>query len=224
MRRFPSGDRRILFVVWQDDDIVRSVRRYLGMMLGDSGQEEWKLRVERREVKDEQRPVGVVLSGPIQTKRARSSLVQGGVEEVMPLTISLYPPLAGGSVDEIRSGRLNASKLKSLLNDLLVIGLTLTTTEDGRVRNWAGPWVLPLWDYTDVPVTGTEKEGPEDPHAVLWIEENSLAVQALQDPEDAKRWSVIANFRVTLERPGRIAPEAEVMDVERVVGVEKPII
>lgn len=211
--------------MWEDDDIVRSVRRYLAMTLGDSGQEQWKLRVERREVKDEERPVGVVLSGPIQTKRARSALIQGGVEEVMPLTISLYPPLAGSATaDEIRSGRLNASKLKSLLNDLLVIGLTVTTTEEGRTRNWAGPWVLPLWDYTAVPVTGIEKDGPAHPHAVLWIEENSLAVQALQDPEDAKRWSVIANFRVTIERPGRTAPEAEVMDVDRVVGVEKPIV
>jgi hypothetical protein len=99
-----------------------------------------------------------------------------------------------------------------------MIGLTVRTTEDGRVRNWAGPLVLPLWDYEGVPITGPEKAGPADPHDVLWIIQGSLSVNAIQDPDDPLRWTVVANFRVSVERPGRVAAPDEMMDVKELVG------
>jgi hypothetical protein len=206
-------------VAWQDDDILRSVRRYLAMTLDGPP---WKLRVERREVKDEDRPVAVVTSGPLVTTRSRSARFQGNVEEAMPITISLYPELGSSTVDGIRAGRLVSSMLKAQVKELLDTGLTVTTGTGVNRRHWAGPFVLPLWDYEDVDLTGEDKAGPEDPHDVLWVDDKSLNVQAIQDPEDARRWSVIANFRISVERPGRVPDESELMDVDRLVGHYEP--
>jgi hypothetical protein len=214
-------------VAFQDDDILRSIRRYLAMTLGEDGTGDtgpWKIRLERREVKDEDRPVAVILAGAINTVRARTSLIQGGVEEAMPITISLYPRVMSGSIEDVRNGRLEASKLKSQLNELLNTGLTITTEADGRTINWAGPLRLPLWDYAGVPIVGDEKGGPADPEAVMWVDSASLSVQGIQDPEDPVRWSVIGNFRISIERPGRTASKDDVRDIDRLVGVEKPIV
>lgn len=204
-----------LGVAWQTDDIKRSIRRYLTMTLESPP---WKLRVERREVKDEERPVGVVVAGPKGTTRARAALIQGNVEEVMPITITLYPKLAEGTADSLRSARLEADLLKDQLSDLLNTGLTVTTEESGRLRHWAGPLRLPLWNYEGVPLTGKDKAGPEAPHDVLWVQDESISVDAIQDPEDPRRWTVVANFRVSIERPGRVAAPEETMDVEEIIG------
>ena len=206
-------------MAWEPDDILRSIRRYVAMTLptDDEADPRWTLRTERREVKDEERPVGVVTDGPIATVRARTAQIQGNVEEAMPVTITLYPAVAEATTDSLRLSRLEASRLKAQLNQLLNTGLTVTTTEDGQRRHWAGPFRIPLWDYADVPLTGPDKAGPEDPHDVLWVEEKSVSVNAIQDPDDARRWSVVANFRVSVERPGRVpAPD----EMGKVSGVE----
>lgn len=205
-------------MAWQPDDAVRSIRRYLSMTLASPP---WTLRVERREVKNEERPVGVVTDGPLVPLRSRSTLIQGQVEEGLPITISLYPEVVDpkAKADAFRETRLEASKLKAQLSELINTGLTVTTEpKKGETRHWAGPFRIPLWDYEGVPVTGKEKAGPEDPHDVLWVDERSLSVQAIQDPEDPGRWSVIANFRVTIERPGRVPPPDEIADVKALEG------
>lgn len=180
----------------------------------------WTIRIERREVKDEERPVAVIVDGAAQTLRARSSLIQGNVEEGTPITISLYPEVipAAAKADAFRERRQEATKLKQQMIELLNTGLTVTSEEDDRTRNWAGPLAIPLWDYAGVPLTGKEKAGPADPHDVMWVEEGSINVQAQQDIEDPGRWMVFANFRVTVERPGRVPSEDETMTVTKVVG------
>lgn len=197
------------------------------MTLGDDGTGEtgaWKLRLERREVKDEERPVAVIVSGPISTVRARTSLLQGDVEEAMPITMTLYPRVLSASADDLRKARQEASRLKSHMTELLNTGLTVRAEVEGRQVDFAGPFRVPLWDYTDVPLTGAEKGGPGDPHAVLWVDEASANVQAIQDPEDPVRWTIIANFRISVVRPGRTVHADELMDVDAVVGIEKPIV
>lgn len=182
----------------------------------------WKLRVERREVRDEERPVGVIVSGPVSTMRARSSRIQGNIEEVMPITVNLYPELPEGNADDLRDGRLEASRLKSQINNLMAIGLTIKTEEEGRRRDWAGPMVLPLWDYDGVDLTGKDKAGPDDPHDTLWIVQGSLSTNAIQDVDDPRRWSVICNFRISIERPGRVPDPDEIADITEVVGKQVP--
>lgn len=212
-----NSQRSIVTVVtWEPDDVKRSIRRYLAMTLPGPP---WVLRVERREVKDEQRPVGVITDGQITTIRGGTpSVIQGNVEEMLPVTVTLYPLIADASTDSLRASRLEADQLKAQLNELLNTGLTVTTEVEGKRRHWAGPFRIPLWDYTGVPLTGEEKAGPEEPHDVLWVEEASLSVNTIQDTEDPRRWTVVANFRVTLERPGRVPGADEMMDVTGVAG------
>lgn len=205
-------------MAWELDDVARSVRRYLAMTLptfpGDEPR--WKIRVERREVRDEDRPVGVVVLGQIATTRARTSRLQGQVEEVVPVTINLYPPIPEDAtgVDGVREARLEAHQLATQLHQLFNTGLTVKVGE----RHFAGPFNVPLWDYADVPVSGKEKSGPADPHDVLWVDDKSLNVQAIQDPDDYRRWSVIANLRVSIERPGRGPAADEIVDVTGLEG------
>jgi hypothetical protein len=205
-------------MAWLTDDVVRSLRRYLVCIVDAPP---WKLRLERREVKDEERPVGVVVPGKKSSLRGRTSLIQGNVEDILPITINLYPELPDASEveDPKRQARLEAYDLADRLFDLFARGaICYTEDKDGHRRHWAGPFRAPLWDYADVPLTGEDRAGPDDPHDVLWIVESSLDVQPIQDTEDPLRWSVIANFRVSIESPGRGPAEDEVGDIDDIVG------
>jgi len=210
--------------VYARDDIARSIRRYLSMTMPVRPEDDprWKIRVERREVSEEERPVGVVVLGDLSTTRARTSLIQGEVEQMLPVTINLYPAPSSASADDLRSGRREADDLATRLDLLFNTGLTVKV----GARHFAGPFRIPLWDYAEIPLTGKEKTGPGDPHDVLWVEEKSLLVKAVQDPEDARLWSVIANMRVTFERPGRVPAADEYMDIDSLSGTfvgEPPI-
>lgn len=211
-------------MAWEVTDIKRSIRRYLLLTLDD----DWTVRLERREVADDARPVGVVQTGALSVLRARESIPQGEVESLLPITISFYPavPVAPDKpkegdppFDVNRQADFAADALKSRLERLFLHGMTVTTdNEDGSKRHWAGPFRVPLWDYDGIPLTGPDRAGPEDPHDVLWVQRESLSVNAIQDPEDDTRYAVVAEFRVTVEEPGRIADPAEGYVVEGLTG------
>lgn len=189
---------------WSDDSVHRSLRRYLALLLGDP----WELRLEQRGIADEDRPVAVVEMGPRANIRARTSLEQGEVVNGWPVTITCYPAVAP---DE-RTGRQAAAELRYWLSQWLTVGLeVLAATPDGKP--FAGPWRVPLWDYDEVPLTGPDKAGPADPHDVIWIEEGSDSVTALVDPEDPLRWTVVCEFRCSVEAPGRIKERTIFTDI-----------
>lgn len=194
--------------MWESDDVLRSVRRYLALILADP----WELRVERRQVTDDERPVAVVEVGDESVLRAREAITQGNVESLYPLTISAYPavPTEGGDVDVIREARAAATALKTLLKRWVIFGMKV---EDKDGVQWSGPFRIPLYDYAEVPLTGPDRVGPDDPHDVLWVQRESLAVKAIQDEDDLRRWSVFADMRVTLEQPGRERDEDEGYEV-----------
>lgn len=183
--------------MYEPDDIVRSVRRYVAVMLGPP----WQLDLERKEVADDARPAGVLETGPEAVRRARATVPQGSVELFMPLTVSLYPPLA-----EPREAGRAARRLSGSLLDLLLVGADGPVFADGRRA--AGPERIPLYDYSNIPLIGTaaERAGPEFPHDVLWVEDYSA--RPVQDPLDPQRWTVVLELRVSYERPGRVGPVA----------------
>ena len=213
-------------MAWESDDVARSIRRYLDPVLDDA----WTIRLERREVADEDRPVAVVETGPESTLRAREAITQGEVESLMPITITLYPPLGPDPAEEedppadpIRAARQAAAQLASGLNRWLAYGLTVTTDlEDGGKRHWAGPFRIPLYDYAGVPLTGPDRAGPKEPHDVLWVPRESVSVEPIQDTDDLRRWSVVCNFRVTVEAPGRERAEDEGYVAEGIEGSYAP--
>jgi hypothetical protein len=208
--------------MWTADDISRSLRRYLAAALP----EEWTIRLEVREVRDEDRPVAVVELGAISSVRAREAITQGEVESLAPVTITAYPPLpdepkAGEdpATDPLREARQQAATIASGLERLLVYGLTVTTEpEEGQRVHWAGPFRIPLYDYADVPLSGPEREGPKEPHDVLWVPQESVSVEPIQDTEDRRRWSVAMDFRVSMEAPGRERAEDEGFLAEGIEG------
>lgn len=209
--------------MWESDDIARSIRRYLEAPLDD----DWTIRLERREVRDEERPVAVIEATALTPLRAREAITQGEVESLMPVTVTLYPPLgpepAEGEdppVDPIRWARQAATYLASGLNRWLMYGMKVTTgsKKDGDLRHWAGPYRIPLYDYVGVPLTGPDRAGPDDPHDVLVVQKESVSIEPIQDTEDLRRWSVVCDFRVTVEAPGRTRDADESYEAEGIEG------
>lgn len=211
-------------MAWESNDIARSIRRYLSMLLAD----DWTIRIERREVRDEERPVAVVEMGQEQALRARETVPQGEVETLHPITITCYPALPGGEDDDppadpLREAQGKAAALKTLLNRWLMFGLTVKNDIDGDGKwEMAGPYRLPLWDYGDVALFGEEREVTTDPHDVLAVQRESVNVEAIQDNEDFRRWTVVCEFRVTMEQPGRIRHEDEGYIAEGIEGTYVP--
>lgn len=185
--------------MYSPDDVARSIRRYVGAMLGPP----WVIDLERRAVADDERPAGLIELGRAQVRRARTSIPQGEVELFAPLTVMLYP-----SLDKPRQAGRTARNLAFALEQLVVLGADGLVFADDRPAS--GPERIPLYDYSDVPLEGTaaEREGPEFPHDVLFVED--YGVNPVQDPQDPKRWSVALDCRVSWEQPGRAAPDAPI--------------
>ena len=209
--------------MYTPQDIKRSIRKYLVALLEE--QKGWTLRIERREVRDEDRPVAVIELGPESVLRAREALTQGEVETLYPVTVSAYPALpeyednADPPSDPIREAEAAAEELKALLTQWLMFGLTVT---DVKGQHWAGPMRIPLYDYAETPLTGDKRAMEDDPHDVLWVQRESIAVNAVQDPDDLRRWSVLLDFRVSMEQPGRIRSEDEGYEAEGIEGSYAP--
>lgn len=184
-------------MAYDEDSIARSVRRYVFAVLDEA----WTIDLQRDEVKDDARPAGVVEMGEARLREGRSAIPQGNVTRFAPVTVTLYPVVQ----DPRKAGRA-ARKLSTLMNDLIVFGLDLRNPDTGRLV--AGPERIPLYDYdavdydADPPVI----EGPDLPHDVLWAEDYSS--NAIQDPLDPRRWSVVLEMRVSWEQPGRTVPDA----------------
>lgn len=210
--------------MYTDEDVQRSLRRLFSTMLGEPAApvdpddpdppeppfdpfpeitRRWSWRGEREEIADDARPVAVIQMGELSVVSARAAVPQGNVTMQSAGTITLYPPLFLDGPE--RSAAL-ARKLKTALTDVVIFGIDLGMFESwGRLRPVSGPMRLPLWDYADV---GVDEAGPEDPHDHMWVED--AAANALQDPLDPARWSVVLDFRITFERPGRVLPEAPI--------------
>lgn len=193
---------------YEDGDILRSLQRYYSSLLGEVSEGvRWEWRRAREEVADDARPVAVLDMGAPRPTSARASIDQGNVVEMAPYTVTLYP-----AVLEVKEATAAALSLSSLLRRALTDGIVMEpptyVNGDGISRPIGGPFRVPLWDWTDVAITGTaeERTGPDAPHDHLWVED--VSSEAIQDPMDAKRWTVVSDVRVSWERPGRIAPDA----------------
>lgn len=177
------------------EDFARSIRRYLGLMLTQP----WDLRLQREEVRDDARPAGAIETGREQERWARDSVPQGDRIMFMPVTVSLYPALG-----EPRAAGRAARQLAGDVRDLLQVGGDGVVFSDGRRAS--GPKRIPLWDYA---AAAPGSAGPPFPYDVMRVE--NLSVDSIQDPMDARRWSVIAELRLSYELPGREPDPAPVV-------------
>ena len=183
--------------MWEPVDVVRSIQRYLSLMLEGPP---WTIRWRREEVRDDQLPVAVISMGDLIVIRARETFdPQGEVEYLAPVTISAYPEVAANP----KAAAAEAERVRGLLFRWVLHGLEVRGPAPDY-RHWAGPFRIPLWDFEGVPLEGPDKVGPDHPHDVLWVLPESVTVQTVQDPDDTKRYGVFLNVRVTIEEPGRI--------------------
>lgn len=208
------------------DDVLLSLRRYLAQTLTPADPERpWRIRLEREPIKDEERPVAVIEAGSLTAPRARHAIDQGPVTQHQPLTVTTYPETTG----TVRAAGRRARRLEQHLLDVGTYGLDLGSTPrflGGPARPIAGPGRIPIYDFGDVAVEGTTEERslPDGALPVGWlIIEGEPAANAIQDPEDARRWTVVWELRVTWERGGRIPAEQVTAPFAGPVVYEEPI-
>lgn len=203
---------------YSKDDLARSIARYLALMWDeDSG---WEIRTAREVVADDARPVAVVLLGQKTVLSARTSRNQGQVMEAVPVTLYAYPLVGASELAARGAGDAIADEL----NDMVVFGLSPDddeAKEEPTWPRWAGPFHVPIWDYAGVPLEGPDRAGPEDPYGTVEVDPDSLNVDNLEDPQDGKRRTVVCEFRVRIDRPGRTIPEGP--PVGSMPGTFKPL-
>jgi len=201
--------------MYGDTDLARSIRRYLSLMWDeDSG---WEIRIARRVVADDERPVAVVLLGDRRPLSARTSRNQGNIVEELPVTVYAYPAVG----EDEEAATVAAGEIKDLLLRVFEHGLSPDPEDEDQEPPWiakAGPFNVPLWDYDGI---GLDEPGPDEPHDVIWVDVNSLSGQNLEDPQDGKRRTVVVEFRASVERPGRTVQEGP--PVAGLPGGFKPI-
>lgn len=181
---------------YDTESIARSIRRYMSGLL----QQPWSVSLELEEVRDDRRPAGVIEVGEVRTRRARISVPQGEVEEFAPVTVTLYPAVLDGA------GAPLTPRATGRAARLLENGVRLLVVSGAEDVALGGPERFPLWDYSAV---APGSPGPADPIDVLWVEDYST--RAIQDPDDARRWSVILDCRLSWERPGRVPKPGHVI-------------
>lgn len=193
------------------DDVSLSLRRYLSKCLVPADPARpWGIRLEREQVVDDERPVAVIESGRVATPTKRAALDQGWITSSVPLTVTCYPETTG----TVRESGRRARQLKQRLEDLMTYGLDLGEAArfpGGPVRPRAGPDRIPLYDYAGVLLEGTDAERslPPATEPTGWLRVNDSGALSVQDPEDARRWTVVLELRVSWERPGRM-PQATI--------------
>lgn len=186
---------------WDSNSILRSIQRYFAAYFPN----EWEVRTKREGVSDDHRPVAVIQLLPASASRGRAAIDQGNVEQIRGVTVHAFPSIKGGE----DAAERRANDLAEDLFNVLQFGLDLrhSTTD----RHVAGPWRIPLWDYTGVPDHPGDDEVEVDPHDVLWVAEGA-EITSEQDPDDPLRWMVRLSFRVSVERPGRVGPVGPLVD------------
>lgn len=178
-------------------DVIRSVRRYVWLMLGGSP---WTARIGRVRASDDQRPVVIVdASSSLTTLFARATIPQGDVQKARTLTVVAYPTL-GATAQE---STIAAEGLAALLEAGFERGLVTDSTPPQMI---GAPWRVPLYDFAGVPVTGADRAGGSAPYGYANVTETSFNVRAVQDAMDELRYTVVATVPLTWWRAGRSGP------------------
>lgn len=183
-----------------EDDIHRSLRRHVSLILT----EPWRVRTERQPVTPDEREVCVIepASGVTTGPRRRTSVPQGNVEKLQAYSIMAYP--AKG--ETARESRAEAQAIATLLDQTFTNGLV--DESDGVLKDIGGPFILPVYDFEGVPVSGKSRAGPTEPYGFARIDD--LSVRKLQDTADPLLFTVACDLRLGWEQGGRIAPPAPI--------------
>lgn len=178
------------------DDVYRSLRRYVSLMLGSPP---WTVRLQRVRVADDDRPVAVLEPGVRSTTFSRegSTGPQGDQQKSWPITVMLYPELGVTAMASAETARHAA--------DLLEAGFSRGLVTDALPPvNIGAPWRLPVYDFAGVPVEGATRAGPQTPYQYANVVRQTFNVRPIQDAMDELRYSIAASMTVTWWQGGRI--------------------
>jgi len=189
---------------WGSDSVVRSIRRsIMGILPASTGG--WAHRVEKREIAEDERPVTVTLLGNASVTSARETLDQGEIVTQWSVTLYAYPALGA----DPRAARREGDVIRDSLHNLIRFGLALhPTLRNANGRPMSGPYRMPLWNWTGVAMDAPAAALPALPHDVIWVDRASVVAQNIADPDDPRRRSVVVEFRITVESPGRVRGDA----------------
>lgn len=178
-----------------DASIHRSLKRWVADAMGGSP---WQVKMSRKEVAEAKRPSALVEPTTPTNTIGRASTPSGAIEVVCGWAVMLYPDTGG---DGTAAEALDiANKAKGALTAAIVIGMV---DEDGN--NVCNPLHIPLYDYTNVPISGAQRAGPPSP--ILQMSITDHAVRMIPDADDDRRNVVAADLTLRLRVGGRIEAE-----------------
>lgn len=177
------------------DDVFRSLRRFVAMMLGSPP---WTVRLQRTRVEDDQRPVAVLEPGVLTTPFARRTIPQGDVQKQQTFTVVAYPVLGTTAPESAETARQVASLLDAGVSRGLV-------TDDVPPVNIGAPFRVPIWDYAGIPLTGANRAPAGAPYAHADVDQ-TFNVRPIQDAMDELRFTVVATLRMSWWQGGRAYP------------------
>lgn len=176
-------------MAFREDDALRSIRRYVSLALPG-----YRLRLERREISNDQRPTALIEMGDAVIVRSRAgNFQQGDVTQQAPVTVTLFPQSSADG----REGSLTARRDLALLRDAFLLGLVDGSTSIGA------PFRVPMFDWKDVPAAGTTRGDAGSLTGYLYLAED-LSGRVIQDPQDLSLFSVSLTLTASWDRPGRI--------------------
>jgi hypothetical protein len=191
------------------EDAIRSVRRYVGSALGSPP---WRVRM--RMDGRFQRPTALVQD------TSPAGWTAGGVETVaggMQLSIQLFPPIASSGTEN----QLLAQRAADQLSDAIIMGVV--DAHDSSVRGYRE--LIPLWSYTDedgdpLPLgMRATKRTPKDFLRVM----PGWSFQAIPEAPDDQLFVALGDLRVQWFRNAGLAEDGALLqsvpiDVKSTVG------
>ncbi len=180
------------------ENIHRSLRQMVSVALGSPP---WIVRLAD-EIPQEsvQRPVAYVeLAAPARTIQARGSLPQGAVLRTATWRVTAVPAIGANP----RISAQEADGIQTVVSTMLSGGISVATAE-------ATPLHVPIFDWSAVPLEGSLRELPSTAIPLIWANvQPGYEVQIVPDPEDPKRFSVLAEFTLEWWDAGASGPTAE---------------
>lgn len=172
----------------QERDVLRSLRRYFALILGD----QWEVRQWSDEGSFEPPYARVAPAGQaIYTSRRVYTDI------VMPVQVHLYPP-----------PQISSSAAMDVAWDLREVVVQAVEVGQIDVPNAAWPRRIPLFDYADTPsVHGSDTRNYYD-----YIKVMDLSVNTIQDSNVPNAVVVVVDLRLAWRRDTTLTPQRGIVD------------
>jgi hypothetical protein len=165
------------------DDVVRSVRRWVGLWLP----EPWDIQYQKDD--DMERPAGLLVPAT-RVDSTGSAFLRDYQRD---FDLFLYP--TGFEADQLRS-RVEAERLADEARRAFEQGVMVGGVRISRTMR------LPVWDHADV---DWDQDIPSGRDPFDWLPVRAFGVEARVDPDDDTLFVVVATFRIVWSGDGDLS-------------------